>query len=233
MLISWIQRFSLIDFPWEVSCVVFTLWCNFRCGFCHNAEFVLPEKIRRACQSVIPEQAVFRFLQSRRDRLTWVSICGWEPTMQADLPEFCAQVKDMWFLVKLDTNGYNPTMLQTLINEQLIDYIAMDVKHEPWSMHIAAGTEVDETLCMRSIEHILHSEIGYEFRTTVIKWMHTKSSIENICRCISGARAYYLQNYRWWSTLDPDFKGESFSLWELEQFQQLSSQYVEYVWIRQ
>ena len=128
MLISWINRFSLIEFPWEICSVIFTLWCNFRCDYCHNSEFVLPEKIAKLKTNIIPQKAIFNFLESRKWQLSWVSICWWEPTMQKDLFEFCKKVKSMWFLVKLDTNGRDPDILQKLLAEKMVDYKTRNLK---------------------------------------------------------------------------------------------------------
>lgn len=232
MLISWINKFSLIDYPSEISCIVFTPGCNFRCGFCHNSEFVLPEKLKDIQKNIIPEKAVLTFLEKRKWKLSWISICGWEPTIHKDLPEFCKKVKAMWYKVKLDTNGQNPSMLRNLLENKLVDYIAMDVKHEPGKFSLSAWFEIDEKPYLESIEIIKSSNIGYEFRTTVIKWVHTKRIIENIARLISWAKAYYLQNYRWWNTLDPNFSWESFSQIELEKFRNISIKYISKVNIR-
>lgn len=232
MLVSGINKFSLIDYPWEISCIIFTPGCNFRCGFCHNSEFVIPEKLKNVYKNMIPEKVVFNFLEKRKLNLSWVSICGGEPTLHKDLPEFCKKIKKMWYKLKLDTNGQSPDMLKFLIENNLIDYIAMDIKHEPWKFYISAWVTLDETPYMESIEIIQSSGIDYEFRTTVIKWVHNKEIIKNISKCISWAKNYYLQNYKWWRNLDPNFYWENFSQIELEKFRNISIKYIEKVSIR-
>lgn len=232
MLISWINRFSLIEFPWEICSVIFTLWCNFRCDYCHNSEFVLPEKIAKLKTNIIPQKAIFNFLESRKWQLSWVSICWWEPTMQKDLFEFCKKVKSMWFLVKLDTNGRDPDILQKLLAEKMVDYIAMDIKQEIWKFSEVAWVELDETNYLKSIDIILNSNINYEFRTTVIKWVHSKENIWNIAKYIKNAKSYFLQNFRPWITLNPDFQWESFSRMELEELKSEAEKYLKKVAIR-
>ena len=232
MLISAINKFSLIDYPWKTSCIIFTPGCNFRCGFCHNSEFVLPEKLKKVNKNLIPEKAIFNFLEKRKWLLNWVSICGWEPTIHKDLPKFCKRVKEMWFLVKLDTNGQSSEMIKYLLDNKLVDYIAMDVKNEVWKFSESAGVQLDEKPYLESIKLLLNSDIDYEFRTTVIKWIHNKEIIKNITKYITWAKAYYLQNYKSWSTLDKNFIWESFTDKELGEFENIVEKYVGKVWIR-
>ena len=232
MQISWINKFSLIDYPWEVSCIVFTPWCNFRCGFCHNSEFVLPEKLKKIYKNLISEKALFNFLKKRKWLLTWVSICWWEPTMQQDLITFCKKLKELWYLVKLDTNWRDPKVIKELLDDNLVDYIAMDIKHEVWNFNISAWVDLDEKPYLESIKILLNSDINYEFRTTVIKWVHNDNTIESISKYIRWAKAYYFQNYKAWKTLNPNFKWESFDSKELEKFKKISEKYINNVWIR-
>ena len=232
MLISAINKFSLIDYPWQISCIVFTAGCNFRCGFCHNSEFVLPEKLKEVYKTLIPDKAIFNFLEKRKWLLSWVSICGWEPTIHNDLPEFCREVKKMWFLIKLDTNGQSPEMINYLLNNKLVDYIAMDIKNEVWKFSESAWVKLDEKPYLESIRLILDSNIDYEFRTTVIKWVHNINIIENIAKYIIWAKAYYLQNYKSEKTLDKNFKWESFSENELKKLKSIGEKYIKEVWIR-
>ncbi len=232
MKISWINKFSLIDYPWQISCVIFTPWCNFRCGFCHNSEFVLPEKLKKISKYFISEKMIFNFLEKRKWFLSWVSICGWEPTIHKDLPKFCEKIKKMWFLVKLDTNGQSSSMIKELLNNKLIDYVAMDIKNEVWKFSESAWVALDENLYLESIKLILNSNVDYEFRTTVIKWIHNEKIIENIAKYILGAKKYFLQNFKWWNTLEKNFKWESFSESELNNFKKISEKYIKNVWIR-
>lgn len=232
MQISWINKFTLIDFPWQVSCIVFTPWCNFRCGFCHNSEFVLPEKLKLVYKNIIPEKAVLNFLELRKWSLTWVSICWGEPTLQNDLENFCVKVKKMWYLIKLDTNWRDPEIIKGLIDKKLVDYVAMDVKNEIWKFSISAWVELDEKPYLETIKLLLNSDIDYEFRTTVIKWVHDEKTIENITKYISWAKQYSLQNFKWWNSLDENFEWESFFPSELEIFKKIAEKNIKKVLIR-
>ena len=233
MLISWINRFSLIEYPGQISCVIFTPGCNMRCPFCHNAEFVLPEKLNEIMGSLIPEKALFNFLKERKLNLTGISICWWEPTLQKDLKEFCRKVKDMGYNIKLDTNWRDYVVLKELIEEWLVDYIAMDIKHEPWKFNDIVWVKVNEEDYYKSIRLIIDSGIEHEFRTTVIKWIHNEDTIENIAKYIVWAKNYYIQNYRKEKTLDSNFKWEKFSSKELENLYKAWKKYIKSMWIRE
>lgn len=232
MYISAINKFSLIEYPDEVSCVIFTPGCNFRCWYCHNSEFVLPEKLKNVYNNLIPHQALFSFLEKRKGLLTAVSICGWEPTLQSNLIEFCSKLKGLWYLVKLDTNGQNPELIKKLISKNLVDYIAMDIKNEVWKFNKIIWKRIDEAPYLESISILLQSSINYEFRTTVIKWIHSQDNIENISRYIKWAKAYYIQNYRPWKTLEPNFIWSSYSSLELEKLQKIAQNNIQKVRIR-
>ncbi len=232
MDISWITPFSLIDYPWKVSCVVFTPWCNFRCGYCHNSEFVLPEKLKNIYKNLITQDVFFNFLEKRQWLLEWVSICWGEPTIHKDLKNFCKKIKQKWFLIKLDTNWRDSNILKELISEWLVDYIAMDIKHEIWKFSEIAWVDINEKEYLKSIKVILSSNIDYEFRTTVISGIHTSENIENIAKFISWARVYYIQNFKQWNTLEKWFSWKSFSIKELNYFKNISLKYIDNVEIR-
>lgn len=232
MQISAINKFSLIEFPWEISAIIFTPGCNFRCGYCHNSEFVLPEKLTNIYKNLILEKSFFNFLEKRKWLLSGVSICGWEPTIQKDLKVFCKKIKDLWYKVKLDTNWRDPKIIYELINENLVDYLAMDIKNEIWKFSISAWVEIDENPYLETIKIILNSNIDYEFRTTIIKWVHDEKNIENISKYISWAKNYFLQNYKSWNTLDPNFSWKSFTYIELEKFKNIAKKYLINVWVR-
>ncbi len=225
MLISWIQKTTLLDYPSKVSCIIFTAGCNFRCWYCHNSEFVLPEKIK-LIQDFIPEEIFFRFLETKIWLLDGVVICGWEPTLQKNLQEFCKKIKNMWFLVKLDTNGQNPKILQELLREKLLDYIAMDIKWDYENLEDLLWVKYEKQKYFESIEIIKNSQIEYEFRTTLIKNYHLLEDFERIVQQISGSKKYFLQNYRSWNTLDKNFSWKSFSSQELLEFKKIAVKHI-------
>lgn len=181
---------------------------------------------------MIPEEVFFRFLETRKGLLTGVSICGWEPTVQKELITFCKKIKEKWFKVKLDTNGYNPDVLKALIEKNLVDYIAMDIKHESWKLWWLIWIKEDENMYQKSIECIMGSGVDYEFRTTVISGTHSDESVVNICKQIRWAKKYALQNYRSWNSLDPEFSGKSYTVDQLEHFKKVASKFVQEVIVR-
>lgn len=231
MLISWINKTTLLDYPEKVSCIIFTPWCNLRCKYCHNSEFVLPEKVSKL-KDFIPQEVFFNFLKTKIWILDWVVICWWEPTIQNWLFEFCKKVKDLWFLVKLDTNWQNPEILKSLLKDKLVDYIAMDIKWDFEKLKNLVWNNFEKTNYLQSIEIIKNSKIDYEFRTTLIKNYHWLENFDKILNYISWSKNYYLQNYRKWDTLVSDFDWESFSQIELEQFKSIASNFVEKCEIR-
>jgi len=162
MRIGGFQKFSLIDYPGKVCCIVFTQGCNFRCGYCHNPDLVYPHLFSKT----IPVQYIFDFLRSRKRKLDGVAITGGEPTLQKDLIPFIKDIKKEGFLVKLDSNGSNPQVLQNIFSSNLIDYIAMDIKGPFQKYNKVCAVEVDIKDIKKSIRMIEHSGISYEFRTT-------------------------------------------------------------------
>lgn len=232
MLISALKKTTLLDYPDKIATIIFTAWCNLRCGFCHNREFVLPEEIKKITD-FIPEEVFFNFLKTKVWLLDWVVICWWEPTINRDLYDFCKRIKDMWFLVKIDTNWQNPNVLQKLLDNKLVDYIAMDIKNSFLKYELTTWVKEDLEVYKKSIEIIKNSQIDYEFRTTLVKWFHTEEDIIEISKLISWAKKYYLQNFKWWNTLEKDFSWTSFSKKELWQLQKVCLEYVENVHIRE
>lgn len=202
--IGGLQKTTLIDYPGRVAAVVFLIGCSFRCPFCYSAELVLPEKIKY--QPRITEKEFFGFLGQRKGLLEGVVICGGEPTINKDLPQFLEKIKKMDYLVKLDTNGSNPEMLKDLIDRKLIDYIAMDVK-APFSKYKeASGGRADLDKVKKSIDMIKNSGVDYEFRTTVVPTIHNKEDIIQLAKEISPAKKYFLQGFRPEKTLDKEFE---------------------------
>lgn len=199
MLIGGLHKLTLIDFPDKVAAVVFAYGCNFDCGFCHN---VLMKKGRTEEDEnffgQIPEEEFFSFLKERVGLLDGVCISGGEPTLYEDLPEFIKKIKELGFAVKLDTNGTNPQMLKKLISQNLIDYVAMDIKAPLTEVAYAKATnkKIDQLLprVKESIEILLRGEVDYEFRTTTDKKVLAPEEILEIIKSINGAKRYYLQN---------------------------------------
>jgi len=204
--IGGIEKSTLIDYPGRIACTVFLIGCNFRCPFCYSSELVLHEKIK--LQPRISQKDFFKFLKERQGLIDGVVICGGEPTISKDLPEFIRKIKKLRFLVKLDTNGSNPQILKKLIKEGIIDYVAMDIKAplESQKYNRGVGVKVDLDKIRESIEIIKNSYVDYEFRTTVVPTIHTKEDIIQIAKEISPAKKYYLQNFRPEKTIDPTFE---------------------------
>lgn len=165
MRIGGLQKFSFIDFPNKTAAIVFTQGCNFKCSYCHNPELVYPDMY----QLPIPEEQVFAFLESRKNQLDAVVITGGEPTLQSDLIEFIKKVKAMGFLVKLDTNGSNPKVLEQIINQKLVDFIAMDIKAPFDKYNLVCCVPINIENIKTSIDLIKNSGIDFLFRTTYDK----------------------------------------------------------------
>ncbi len=231
MLISWIKKTTLLDYPWKIACIIFTSWCNLRCKYCHNSEFVLPEKISKI-KDFIPENVFFNFLKTKVWLIDWVVICWWEPSLQKYLFDFCKKVKDLWFLVKLDTNWFSPKVLKNLLDNDLLDYIAMDIKAPLNRYDLISDIFDDEKNYRESIDIIMKSKIDYEFRTTIVSWIHNENDIEEIAKTIIWAKNYYLQNFLPWNTLDNSIIYKSFSKEKLEVFQKIAKVYLKNVFIR-
>lgn len=193
MKIRGFNKTTLLDYPGHVAATVFTGGCNFRCPFCHNADLVLnPES-----QPLVPEEEVLSHLKKRRGILEGVCITGGEPTLQPDLPDFIRKIRELGYLVKLDTNGYRPEVLMSLLTEDMLDYVAMDVKASPDNYQKASGCPgLDFSRIEESIALLKECKIPYEFRTTVVQGIHTVQEFDAIGRLLEGSRAYYLQAFR-------------------------------------
>ena len=202
--IGGLQKLTLIDYPGRLAATVFLCGCNFRCPFCYSGELVLPEKIKN--QPKIPEKDFFDFLKERKGLLEGIVLCGGEPTINKELPDFCKRIKKLGYLVKLDTNGSNPEMLKKLINEKLIDYVAMDIKAPKAKYSEAAGVKVNIKKIEESIDILKEGKIDCEFRTTVIPTILEKEDILKIAQWIKPAKKYYLQNFRPEKTINPKFE---------------------------
>lgn len=240
MQIHGFNKTTLLDYPEHIAATVFTGGCNFRCPFCHNGELVLDP----GCQPLIPEEEVLAYLKKRRGILQGVCVTGGEPTLQQDLEEFLQKIKELGYPVKLDTNGYMPGVLWKLMQEHLIDYVAMDIKASRANYVHAAGLKnMDISRIEESIGILKSSGIPYEFRTTVVKGIHTVEEFENIGKWIAGCPAYYLQSYeenenclyRMVQTAENVGKYAAFGAFsgeELEQMAELAGKYVGKVTLR-
>lgn len=219
---------TLIDWPGKVAAILFTYGCNFRCPFCHNPELVLENS-----DEDLDLEEILKFLRERKKWIDGVVITGGEPTLWPDLPLLIQILKKEGFLVKLDTNGTNPSLLSSLLDEKLIDYVAMDIKGPLERYPEITRRDVKEEDILSSINLIMKSGIDYEFRTTILPYFHKKEDIEKIGKLIKGAKKFYLQQFYPTKTLDPNFMNEESYLKEdLLEFQKIIAPFVQQVEIR-
>ena len=208
MKIGGLQRVSLIDYPGLISAVVFLQGCNFKCSYCHNPELVDPSLF----QPCLRENDIFDFLETRKGKLDAVSITGGEPTLQDKLPAFIKQIRKMGFAIKMDTNGSQPKVIKNLLAENLLDFIAMDIKAPLEKYKEIVKTPVKVDSIKESIDLILKAKITHEFRTTIVKSQLGENDILQIGKLIAGANRYVLQNFVSVKSLDKKFlKEKSFS----------------------
>lgn len=193
--IGGLQKVTLLDYPGKAAAAVFTGGCNFKCPFCHNKELVfLPDNYE-----FFPAERVLEYLEKRRGLLDGVCISGGEPLIQDGLEEFIEAIREMGYLVKLDTNGYYPEKLEEIVHAGLVDYVAMDLKNTSEKYAETAGLNPEVFQIDRiekSIEFLMHGNVEYEFRTTVVRELHTKEDLQAMAKRIQGARHYYLQQYQ-------------------------------------
>jgi len=199
MRIGGFQKLSLVDYPGKISCIVFTIGCNFRCHYCYVPQLVLSEKAKGLRE--VPLNEVFSFLEKNKGLNEAVTITGGEPTLQPDLPGFIKRVKEMGYSVALETNGTNFEMLKLLIEENLVDYVEMDIKNrldfEKYNLTVGGvlNEEMFENI-KKSIKFLLRGNVSYEFRTTLVKEFHRVEDVIEIAKSIKGANVYYLQNFK-------------------------------------
>ena len=204
MKIGGLQKVSLIDYPDAICAVVFLQGCNFQCSYCHNPQLVDP-KLFGPC---LDERKVLEFLGTRVGKLDAITITGGEPSIQKDLIRFIRLVKKMGFAVKLDSNGSQPQVIKELLEENLLDFIAMDIKAPLEKYKSIVKVPVDTQSIQESVKLILKSRIPHEFRTTVVKSQLTAKDILEIAKLISGAKRYALQKFAPTKTLDKKFLKE-------------------------
>ncbi|MBO4384432.1 MAG: anaerobic ribonucleoside-triphosphate reductase activating protein [Clostridia bacterium] len=191
MDLNGIQKLTLLDYPGKVACTVFLSGCDLRCPFCHNSELWGPN-----APAVMDDLEFYAFLDKRRGMLEGVCITGGEPTLRKELYGFIKGIKERGYSVKLDSNGFRPEVLEGLIKDKLVDYIAMDIKNDPARYAVTSGLDrLDLAPVYGSIKLLMESGVGYEFRTTVVKELHDTDSFVNIGRMIDGAERYYLQPF--------------------------------------
>lgn len=192
MYIQGFNKTSLLDYPGHLAAVIFTTGCNYRCPFCHNTDLVLSD----ITDGEYDEEYILSVLKKRRNILEGVCITGGEPTLQPDLISFIGKVRGLGLKVKLDSNGYRPDILEKIVAEKLVDYIAMDIKNSPAKYALTCGiTNFHMENILRSIEILKNGDVDYEFRTTIVKELHNKEALLEAAELIRGCRHYFLQSY--------------------------------------
>lgn len=240
MIIGGLEKLTLLDYPDHLAAIIFTQGCNFRCHFCYNPMLVLPqtggdEKNKKEKGfSPLSTEDLFLFLKERFGRLEGVVITGGEPTLHPDLPEFIKRIKDMGYLVKLDSNGTNPEMLTELIKAKLIDYIAMDLKAPLDKYEATVSVKLDWDNIKKSVKIIMSSGLPYEFRTTVVPGLLEKEDFAKMGEIIKGAAKWYLQNFKSDTELvDANYKKQKgFSSRDMEEFAAIGRDYVKLCEVR-
>ncbi len=190
MKISGFDKLTLLNYPDKVACTIFTSGCNLRCPFCHNSGLVTNN------YNEISFDSIYEYLKKRVGILDGVCITGGEPLIHADIKDYIKKIKDLGYLVKIDTNGCNPKLLKELIDLKLVDYIAMDIKNIYSKYDITSGVKVNIDNIKKSISIIENSGIDYEFRTTIVKEFHSIQDIKEILSYISSNSNYYIQNFK-------------------------------------
>jgi pyruvate formate lyase activating enzyme len=229
MKIGGLHKVSLIDYPGKISAIIFTQGCNFRCPYCHNPELVDPKLF----EPPMPHEEIFGFLDRRRGKLDAVVVTGGEPTLQPNLIPFLRRVKEMGYLVKIDTNGALPEVLENLISHRIADYIAMDIKAPLEKYAQVTRTEVDTERIRRSIDLVMASGTPSEFRTTIVAPLVDREDIRKIGGLIRGARRFVLQKFVASKKLSEDFqKASTYPHSELEEFKKELESVIDEVVIR-
>ena len=191
MKIAGYEKLSLQDFPNQISCIIFTQGCNIRCPFCQNSTLIPMD-----AKNLISEDEIFDYLNLRKNIISGVTISGGEPTLQPDLESFIDKVKELGLKIKLDTNGINTKLLEKLIENQKIDYVAMDIKNSLNKYSLTSGVaKINMQNILKSIELLKKGKVDYEFRTTIINEFHTLQDIIEIIKLVGNSK-YYLQNFK-------------------------------------
>jgi len=191
MILGGLQKLTLLDFPEHVACTVFTLGCNFRCPFCHNAPLVQGENTPQ-----YDVEEFFAYLEKRKGILDGVAVTGGEPLLQKDIEEFLGRIKEMGYAVKLDTNGAFPDKLQSILQKGLADFVAMDIKNAPDRYEETAGCTGILEKVQKSAKLLMEGDTPFEFRTTAVQQLHTAENFRDIGRWIAGTSRYYIQQFQ-------------------------------------
>ena len=221
MKILGFQKQSLIEYPGRISAVVFLGGCNLRCQYCYVPHLVLPKEIKK--QKEIPQKEIFSFLKERKKFLEAVAVSGGEPTVHKELPNFIKKIKKLSYLVELETNGTNPKILKYLIDKNLVDYVAMDIKHrlDDFKRYKEiTGNVLTKKMfenIKNSVKILISGKVNYEFRTTIMKEFHKPKDILEICKQIQGVKIYYLQNYQKNQTIS----GKTFTPFEEKEIEEI------------
>ena len=192
MKICGFNKTTLLDYPGRVACTIFLGGCNFRCPFCQNGALV----VEPDTQPEYSQEEILAFLKKRKGILDGVCISGGEPTLAPELPEFLGRIRELGYDVKLDTNGSRPSVVKNLAAAGLINKVAMDIKACPSNYHVLTGVHADMDGIRETAGWLLDGHLDYEFRTTVVRELHSEKDFQEISRWLSGAKAYYLQAYR-------------------------------------
>jgi pyruvate formate lyase activating enzyme len=222
MIISGLQKLTLLDYPGKIACTIFTGGCNLRCPFCHNTSLVL----RSGDRDIISQEEVLAFLKKRAGILDGVCITGGEPLLQSGIGDFIIKIKLLGYNIKLDTNGCFPEKLKQLVRDGLVDYVAMDIKNAPDKYNETVGiTNFDISPIEESVAFLLSGAVPYEFRTTVVKELHKPEDIAAIGRWIAHAERYFLQAFV--DSGDVIASGlHAYDKKEMEELRQISLEYI-------
>ncbi len=229
-MIKGLQKTTTVDYPGKIACTIFFSGCNFRCGFCHNPSLVLDSKELKEYS----EEEILEFLVKRKGLLDAVCLTGGEPTLYADLSLFAKRIKQLGFLVKLDTNGTKPEAIKQLLDKNLLDYIAMDVKSSFDEYEKACGAAVDIEKIRKSVKIIQDSGIDYEFRITVVPGLFNQETARKLGRDLAGSKRLILQQFiNIGDMIDKGFNDvKPYALADLEKFREILKQYIKEVRIR-
>lgn len=230
LTIKGLQKTTLVDYPGKVACTIFLPRCNFRCGFCYNKDLVVDyEQV-----PTMAEEDILNFLDKKKKWLDGVVFTGAEPTLHKELPSFIKKIREKGFLVKVDTNGTNPAMLKELIDNKLVDYVAMDIKAPLEKYDEVAGAKVDKEKIKESIDILKNSDIDSELRLTCVPTLHTKEDIKKIGEWLKGNKRLFIQQFQpKEKMIDISLlKVKPFSKEELEEFKGILSRYIDEVGVR-